>query len=93
MKEAGGEVLGLDWRVDLSDAWHRLDYDVAVQGNLDPLILFTSPKEIRKQASTILGKAGDRPGHIFNLGHGILPGTPEENVTALVDIVHELGNK
>ena len=92
MREAGGDVIGLDWRVDLANAWQGLEYDVAVQGNLDPLILFASPDEIRKQAAAILHKAESRPGHIFNLGHGILPGTPEDHVIALVDAVHELGS-
>lgn len=92
MREAGGDVIGLDWRVDLAEAWQGLEYDVAVQGNLDPLILFASPDEIRKRAAAILHKAAGRPGHIFNLGHGILPGTPEDHVIALVDAVHELGS-
>lgn len=89
MREAGGDVIGLDWRVDLAEAWERLGYDVAVQGNLDPIILFSSPDEIRKRAKAILHKAENRPGHIFNIGHGILPGIPEDHVTALVDAVHE----
>ncbi len=92
MREAGGDVIGLDWRVDLADAWQGLEYNVAVQGNLDPLILFASPDVIRKQAAAILHKAAGRPGHVFNLGHGILPGTPEDHVIALVDAVHELGS-
>ncbi|HCQ01116.1 MAG TPA: uroporphyrinogen decarboxylase, partial [Candidatus Latescibacteria bacterium] len=78
-------------RVDLAEAWHRLDYDVAVQGNLDPIILFSSPDVIRKRAEAILHKADGKAGHIFNLGHGILPGTPEDHVIALVDAVHEMG--
>ena len=90
MREAGGDVIGLDWRVDLAEAWHRLEYDVAVQGNLDPIILYSSTKNIRKHAEAILHKANGRPGHIFNLGHGILPGTPEDHVIALIDAVHEL---
>jgi len=92
MREAGGDVIGLDWRVDLAEAWRRLEYDTAVQGNLDPVILFASPEEIRKQAAAVLHKAAGRPGHIFNLGHGILPGTPEDHVIALVDAVHEMGS-
>lgn len=91
MQEAGGDVIGLDWRVDLAEAWGRLEYAVAVQGNLDPLILFASPREIRKRAQAVLRKAKGRPGHIFNLGHGILPGTPEDHVTALIDAVREYG--
>ena len=92
MREAGGDVIGLDWRVDLADAWQGLEYDVAVQGNLDPLVLFASPEVIRERAANILHRAAGRPGHIFNLGHGILPGTPEDHVIALVDAVHELGS-
>ena len=75
MREAGGDVLGLDWRVDLADAWARLNYSVAIQGNLDPIALFADVSEIRYRARTILDQAGRRPGHIFNLGHGILPET------------------
>jgi uroporphyrinogen decarboxylase len=90
MREAGGNVIGLDWRVDLSEAWARLGYDVAVQGNLDPIALFADPVEIRRRAKAILDAAGGRPGHIFNLGHGILPETPVDHVIALVDAVHEL---
>ena len=90
MKEAGGDVIGLDWRVDLEEAWSRLGEDVAVMGNLDPVVLFASPDEIRSQTKRILDKAAGRPGHIFNLGHGILPGTPPKNAAALIDAVHEL---
>lgn len=92
MREAGGDVIGLDWRVDLAQAWERMD-GVAVQGNLDPVTLFAPVSEIRKRARAILHKAGGRPGHIFNVGHGILPGTPEDHVTALVDAVHEYGER
>ncbi len=89
MKEAGGDVIGVDWRVDLNDAWQRLG-EVAIMGNLDPAQLFTNPKFLHQQAKLILERAGGRDGHIFNLGHGILPETPVENVIALVDSVHEL---
>jgi len=89
MREAGGDVIGLDWRVDLGDAWQHLG-DVAVMGNLDPVALFANQDVIRAQARKILDRAGGRPGHIFNLGHGILPETPVENVIALVEAVHEL---
>ena len=92
MKQAGGDVIGLDWRVDLAEAWEHLGYDVGVQGNLDPVVLFGSPSEIRRRARTILEKAAGRPGHIFNLGHGVLPNTPVEHVIALVDAVHELSS-
>jgi uroporphyrinogen decarboxylase len=90
MREAGGDVIGLDWRVDLADAWARLNYSVAVQGNLDPIALFADVAEIRARARAILDQAGGRPGHIFNLGHGILPETPVDHAIALVDAVHEM---
>ncbi|HVN29022.1 MAG TPA: uroporphyrinogen decarboxylase, partial [Candidatus Binataceae bacterium] len=90
MREAGGDVIGLDWRVNLGEAWARLGYDVAVQGNLDPIALFADIPEIRSRARAILEQAAGRPGHIFNLGHGILPETPVDHVVALVDAVHEM---
>ncbi len=90
IKETGSPVIGLDWRVDLKEAWQRIGHDVAVQGNIDPLVLFSTPSEIRSRVHSILDKAEGRPGHIFNLGHGILPKTPVENVFALIDAVHEL---
>lgn len=90
MREAGGDVIGLDWRVNLDEAWDRVGHDVAVMGNLDPVALFADKDFIRFQAKKILEQAGGRPGHIFNLGHGILPETPVENVIALVKTVHEL---
>jgi uroporphyrinogen decarboxylase len=92
MREAGGNVIGLDFHVELDDAWRRVGYDVAVQGNLDPAVLFADRSVIRARVERILRQAGRRPGHIFNLGHGILPDTPYENVVALVDAVHELGH-
>jgi uroporphyrinogen decarboxylase len=91
LAEAGGSVMGLDWRVRLDDAWRTVGYDRAVQGNLDPLVLLAGRDEIRRRAREILDQAGGRPGHIFNLGHGVLPETPVENVIALVEAVHELG--
>jgi len=87
-RDAGGDVIGLDWRVDLESAWDRLGPDVAVQGNLDPALLFAPVPELRRQAERILKAAAGRPGHIFNLGHGIMPGTPVDNVLALIDVVH-----
>jgi uroporphyrinogen decarboxylase len=90
VRSAGGDVIGLDWRVNLDEGWATVGHDVAVQGNLDPVALFASPKEIRQRADDILRRAGDRPGHIFNLGHGVLPETPVDHVIALVDAVHEL---
>jgi uroporphyrinogen decarboxylase len=93
MKEAGGDVIGLDWRSDLAEAWSILGDDVAVMGNMDPIVLYSSPEEIRAHVQAILDKAAGRPGHIFNLGHGILPDMPPENVAELVDAVHELSAK
>jgi uroporphyrinogen decarboxylase len=93
MREAGGDVIGLDWRVDLAEAWARLGDGVAVQGNLDPIALFAEVGEIRRRAQAILDQAAGRPGHIFNLGHGILPETPVDHVIALIDAVHELSHR
>jgi uroporphyrinogen decarboxylase len=90
IKEAGGDVIGVDWRVSLAEAWRRLGDDLAVQGNLDPVALFAPLPELKQQVSGILNQAGGRPGHIFNLGHGILPQTPVEHVAALLEMVHEL---
>ena len=89
MREAGGSVIGLDHHVELDDAWKRVGYDVGVQGNLDPAVLFATPEVIRSRVQRVLNQAAGRPGHIFNLGHGILPETPYENVTALVEMVKE----
>jgi uroporphyrinogen decarboxylase len=88
-RDAGGSVIGLDWRVDLDRAWERLGAGVAVQGNLDPVVLLAPIREIACQARRILAQAGGRPGHIFNLGHGIMPQTPVDHVRALVDVVHD----
>jgi uroporphyrinogen decarboxylase len=93
MREAGGDVIGLDWRVDLAEAWARLGDGVAVQGNLDPIALFAEIPEIRRRARSILDSVGGRPGHIFNLGHGILPETPVDHAIALVDAVHEMSGR
>jgi uroporphyrinogen decarboxylase len=89
MREAGGDVIGFDWRVRLDEAWERVGHDVAVMGNLDPVSLFANVEHIRTETTKILDYAAGRPGHIFNLGHGILPETPVENVIALVDAVHQ----
>ncbi|MCZ6791229.1 MAG: uroporphyrinogen decarboxylase, partial [Candidatus Dadabacteria bacterium] len=93
IKESGSQVIGLDWRVDLAKAWRQIGYDKAVQGNLDPVLLFSTPSEIRRRTKKILDKAKGRPGFIFNLGHGILPKTPVDNVLALIDFVHEYSTK
>jgi len=89
MREAGGDVIGLDWRVELGRTWDALDPDVAVMGNLDSLVLFAEPAVLEREAARILAEAAGRPGHIFNLGHGILPGTPVDSVIRLVGFVHE----
>ncbi len=88
-KETGAEVIGLDWRVPLDDGWRSLNFQGAVQGNLDPVLLFADRKLLQSRADDILRRAAGRPGHIFNLGHGILPETPVENVKALVGFVRE----
>jgi uroporphyrinogen decarboxylase len=89
MQETGAEVIGLDWRIPLDAGWQSLGFKGAVQGNLDPVLLFADWKELKKRAEDILRQAAGRPGHIFNLGHGILPETPVENVKALSDYVRE----
>ncbi len=88
-RDAGGSVIGLDWRTELDEGWARLGDGVGVQGNLDPIALFAPLSEIELQTRRILKQAGGRPGHIFNLGHGILPQTPVDQVRALVEMVHE----
>jgi uroporphyrinogen decarboxylase len=93
LTEAGGSVIGIDWRVRLDDAWKTVGYDRAVQGNLDPLVLLATPEEIRRRAKQVLDQAAGRPGHIFNLGHGVVQQTPVENAIALVDAVHELSRR
>ncbi|GAB4505050.1 MAG: uroporphyrinogen decarboxylase [Anaerolineales bacterium] len=89
MRRAGGDVIGLDWRIPLDDGWQVLGPDRAVQGNLDPVALFAPLPELKKRIHDVLRRAGGRPGHIFNVGHGILQHTPESNVKAAVEIVHE----
>jgi len=89
MRQAGGDVIGLDWRVPLESGWQTIGHDKAVQGNLDPVALFAPIPEMKKRIHDVLRRAEGRPGHIFNVGHGILQHTPEENVKAAVEIVHE----
>ena len=84
----GADVVGIDWRIDLDRGWDIAGGDVAVQGNLDPLALLAPPELLLERADTVLRQAGGRPGHVFNLGHGILPATPVENVALLVEHVH-----
>jgi uroporphyrinogen decarboxylase len=86
-------VVGLDWRVPLDVGWDMAGIDRAVQGNLDPTVLFSDIATIREHAQYVLSLASERPGHIFNLGHGILPGTPVDHVIALVDMVHEMTDR
>lgn len=92
MRDAGGNIIGLDWRVELDEAWLRLGESVGVQGNLDPATLFAPAGYIHARATRILQQAAGRPGHVFNLGHGILPETPVDNVRALIDFVHDAGH-
>ena len=89
MKETGADVIGLDWRIPLDEGWQRLNHRTAVQGNLDPVLLFADWKELKARAEEILRQAAGYPGHIFNLGHGILPETPVENVKNLARLVQE----
>lgn len=93
LAEGGSAVVGVDWRVRLDDAWQTVGYNRAVQGNLDPLVLLAGRDEIRRRAQDVLEQAGNRPGHIFNLGHGVVQQTPVDNAIALVDAVHELSSR
>lgn len=88
MREIGADVLGVDWRIPLNTAWRSIGYDVGIQGNLDPVALFAPLPEIARRVDDILQRAENRPGHIFNLGHGILPETPVEHVQAVAEMVH-----
>jgi uroporphyrinogen decarboxylase len=89
IKAVGSDVIGVDWRIDLQRAWAMLGDEVAVQGNLDPVALFTPLATIKQRSAAILHSVAHRPGFIFNLGHGILPETPVDHVAALIDFVHE----
>jgi len=93
MREAGGDVIGLDWRVDLDAGWAAVGHDVAVQGNLDPAVLLGPPSLIRERVKAILDRAAGRPGHVFNLGHGVHQETPVDHVRLMVDLVHELSDR
>lgn len=86
-------VVGIDWRVPLDVAWQTVGHDRCVQGNLDPIALLAEPETLREMTVDVLQRAGGRAGHIFNLGHGILPQTPVDHARALVDMVHELSQK
>ncbi|MBI2069401.1 MAG: uroporphyrinogen decarboxylase [Elusimicrobia bacterium] len=93
LKKTQADVISVDWRVSLGEAWRRLDYETAVQGNLDPAALFGPHEYIERRVRTILDEADERPGHIFNLGHGILQHTPVDNVKLVVDLVHKISFK
>jgi uroporphyrinogen decarboxylase len=88
-REAGGTVIGVDWRTPLDEGWRLAGDGVAVQGNLDPTLLFAPRERLLSRVDDVLRRAAGRPGHVFNLGHGILPGTPTDAVRAVVDHVHE----
>jgi uroporphyrinogen decarboxylase len=92
-KRKDSAIVGVDWRIRLDDAWRVIGHDKGIQGNLDPAVLLSSPGEIRRSVRDILHQAARRPGHIFNLGHGVLPQTPVENVVAMVDAVHEMSGR
>jgi uroporphyrinogen decarboxylase len=88
MRRAGGDVIGVDWRTPLDVAWERVDPDAAVQGTLDPAVVTASWEAIEPRARDVLARAGGRDGHVFNLGHGVLPNTPVEHLQRLVELVH-----
>jgi uroporphyrinogen decarboxylase len=89
IKEAGGDVIGLDWRIAIDEAWKALNHETGVKGNLDPVALYGSRDYIKRRAQDILMRVDGRNGHIFNLGHGILPTVPPDNVKYMIDLVHE----
>jgi uroporphyrinogen decarboxylase len=89
MRDAGATVVGVDWRVPLDRAWDRVGPGVAVQGNLDPAACVAPWEVVESKAMDVLARAAGRPGHVFNLGHGVLPGTEPETLERLVDLVHE----
>jgi uroporphyrinogen decarboxylase len=93
MRTDGASVIGLDWRVPLDEGWARVGHDLAVQGNLDPVALFAPPEVLDAKAADVLHRAGGRPGHIFNLGHGLLPGTPLENAIRLAHFVRDQSDR
>jgi uroporphyrinogen decarboxylase len=88
MREAGGDVLGADWRIPIDEAWTRIGHDRAIQGNLDPTLLLGPLPRMFRHVDEIIQRAAGRPGHIFNLGHGLLPSTPVEHVQMLAQYVH-----
>jgi len=90
--EAGGDMIGVDWRLPLDAFWKRIGFHRPIQGNLDPAALLAPWRELRPRIDAVLGQAGGRPGHVFNLGHGVLPETSPDAVKRLVDYVHERGD-
>jgi len=88
MAAAGGHVIGVDWRITLDDAWSRIGPSRGIQGNLDPAVLLAEPAVIESRAAAVLAQAAGRPGHVFNLGHGVLPETPQDHLKRLVEFVH-----
>jgi uroporphyrinogen decarboxylase len=93
LASSGADVVGVDWRVDIDQGWARVGHDRAVQGNLDPVLLFAPQAEIERQVRAILAHVANRDGHIFNLGHGILPQTPVENVQFVAELVHRISER
>jgi uroporphyrinogen decarboxylase len=89
MREAGADVVGVDWRTPLDVAWDRIGTDAGIQGNLDPAALLGPWEVVERKARAVLDRAARRPGHVFNLGHGVLPATPPEHLARLVDLVHD----
>jgi uroporphyrinogen decarboxylase len=92
MRKAGSDVMGVDWRIRLDEGWAMVGHDMGIQGNLDPMVLFASEKEIERRVRDIMYQAAGKPGHIFNLGHGILPTTPLHNVEFAIDCVRRFSN-
>jgi uroporphyrinogen decarboxylase len=88
MGDAGGDAIGVDHRVPLDDAWTAIGHDRAIQGNLDPAVLLGTWEAVERKSRDVLARAGNRAGHVFNLGHGVLPDTPVEHLQRLVDLVH-----
>jgi uroporphyrinogen decarboxylase len=93
MRDAGGDVIGVDWRIGLDDGWMRIGHDKGIQGNLDPILLHVTPEVLVGRTKEVLVKADGKPGHVFNLGHGILPTTPVENVKVLVEAVKKFSSR
>lgn len=93
LRDAGGDVVGVDWRIPIDTAWERIGFDRAVQGNLDPTLLLGPADRMFSETDDIIARVGSRPGHIFNLGHGILPSTPVEHVQMLAQYVHSASRR